>query len=101
MTLQVARFGLRTRNLPAAIEWYSKALGARVNIPDRNEVEVTCDNFPSKADCQEFMRSAEMAEAMQPPVFRGEFDPEELLRLRRSGASPSVMARIGLPASEE
>jgi hypothetical protein len=46
------------------------------------------------------MSSAEMAEAMQPPIFGREFDPEELLRLHRSGASPSLMARIGLPASE-
>ena len=173
-TLQLGHFGLRTRNLPAAIEWYAKALNAHVQFqnelaafmsfdeehhrfvlwddgetcekpedargvdhigfgcggpaelanqygrlkglgimptlcvnhhftsslyyrdPDGNEVEITCDNKPTKADCVAFMKTPEMASAMQPPLFGEEFDPEELLRLRNKGASKEDMARIGL-----
>lgn len=172
--LQIGHFGLRSRNLPAAIEWYSKALGAHVNFqnelaafmsfdeehhrfvlwddgntgdkpenargvdhigftcggpsqlaneysrlkalgitpvagvnhgftsslyyqdPDGNEVEISCDNYSTKAECRAFMSTAEMAQAMQPPMFGTQFDPEELLRLRRSGASEQELARIGL-----
>jgi catechol-2,3-dioxygenase len=172
--LQLGHFGLRTRNLPAAIEWYAKALNARVHFqnelaafmsfdeehhrfvlwddgatgekpedargvdhigfgcggpsdladqydrlknlgimptlcvnhhftssiyyrdPDGNEVEITCDNKPTKAGCVAFMKSSEMATAMQPPLFGEEFDPEELLKLRDGGASNEDMARIGL-----
>jgi hypothetical protein len=42
------------------------------------------------------MATAEMAAAMQPPLFGSEFDPEALLDLRHSGASELEMARIGL-----
>ena len=172
--LQLGHFGLRTRNLPAAIEWYAKALNARVHFqnelaafmsfddehhrfvlwddgetgekpedargvdhigfgcggpsdladqydrlknlgimptlcvnhhftssiyyrdPDGNEVEITCDNRPTKAGCIAFMQTPEMAKAMQPPLFGEEFDPEELLKLRDEGASNEDMARIGL-----
>jgi len=172
--LQLAHFGLRTVDLPRAIEWYGGALGARVNFrnehaafmsfdeehhrfvlwddgetgerpesargvdhvgfgcggpcdladqyerlkalgieptaavnhhftsslyyrdPDGNEVEFTCDNFPSKAGCEAYMASAEMAQVMQPPFFGAEFDPEELLRRRRAGATDADLARIGL-----
>jgi len=31
-TLQLGHFGLRTRNLPAAIEWYAKALNTHVQF---------------------------------------------------------------------
>lgn len=173
-TLQLGHFGLRTRNLPAAIEWYAKALNARVHFqndlaafmsfddehhrfvlwddgetgekpddargvdhigfgcggpaeladqydrlkklgimptlcvnhhftssiyyrdPDGNEVEITCDNKPTKADCIAFMKTPAMASAMQPPLFGKEFDPEEFLKLRDTGASNDDMARIGL-----
>lgn len=64
--------------------------------PDGNEVEITCENKPTKADCTSFMRSAEMASAMKPPLFGGEFDPEELTKLQDTGASNEEMARIGL-----
>jgi len=37
-----------------------------------------------------------MAEAMQPPFFGSEFDPEELLSLRKAGAPDQDLARIGL-----
>ena len=172
--LQLAHFGLRTRNLPVAVEWYAKVLGARVHFqndlaafmsfddehhrfvlwddgetgekpedargvdhigfscggpsdlagqyerlknldvipalcvnhhftsslyyrdPDGNEVEITCDNKPTKAECVAFMATAEMASAMQPPLFGVEFDPEELLRQRDKGASDEDLARLGL-----
>ena len=64
--------------------------------PDGNEVEISCDNFPSKEETKAFMQSAEMAEAMVPPAFGAEFDPEELLRLRKQGASREQLAKIGL-----
>lgn len=172
--LEISHFGLRTRDRPAAVEWYGKVLGARVMYenelmafmsfddehhrfviwddgetqakeaqaggvdhvgfgcggpqaladeyerlktlgvlptlcvnhhftsslyyrdPDGNEVEITCDNFPTKAACEAFMGSPDMAAAMQPPVFGVEFDPEELLARRRAGASEQDLARIGL-----
>lgn len=173
-TLQIAHFGLRSRNLPESIDWYQRAFEARVRFrnelaafmsfddehhrfviwddgetegkpanaggvdhigfscggpaqlaeqyerlkaigitpdmcvnhhftsslyyrdPDGNEVELTCDNFPSKAECTAFMATPEMAEAMQPPLFGSEFDPEELVRLHRSGAPERDLALIGL-----
>ena len=64
--------------------------------PDGNEVEISCDNFPSKSEANAFMRSPEMAEAMVPPAFGAEFDPEELLRQREQGASREQLYRIGL-----
>lgn len=177
VNLHLSHFGLRTRDLPASIEWYTKALGAKVNFrneltafmsfddehhrfvlwddgntgekpesargvdhigfgcdspsslaehyarlkkagilpkmcvnhhftsslyyhdPDGNEVELTCDNFPTKEQARNFMSTKEMAEAMQPPFFGSEFDPEELLRLHRCGASEQEMAHIGLARS--
>lgn len=172
--LQLGHFGLRTRNLSAAIEWYAKALNARVHFqnelaafmsfdeehhrfvlwddgetgekpedargvdhigfgcgspsdladqydrlknlgimptlcvnhhftssiyyrdPDGNEVEITCDNKTTKAGCIAFMKTPEMATAMQPPLFGEEFDPEEFLKLRNEGAPNDYLARIGL-----
>lgn len=176
-SLYLAHFGLRTVDLPRAVDWYARAFGARVNFrnghaafmsfddehhrfvlwddgetgerpenargvdhvgfgcggpsdladqyerlkelgikpaaavnhhftsslyyrdPDGNEVELTCDNFPTKEGCAEFMATSEMAEAMQPPFFGAEFDPEELLRRRREGSSDRELARIGLEAA--
>lgn len=65
--------------------------------PDGNEVELTCDNFPSKGECNAFMSTKGMADAMVPPMFGAEFDPENLVAMRDAGASEQVMARIGLP----
>ena len=42
------------------------------------------------------MRTPQMAQAMQPPFFGAEFDPEELVRLRKGGASDGDLAKIGL-----
>jgi catechol-2,3-dioxygenase len=64
--------------------------------PDGNEVEFSCDNFPTKEAANAFMKSEAMAEAMIPPSFGGEFDPEELLRLHREGAPTENLARIGI-----
>jgi catechol-2,3-dioxygenase len=173
-SLQIGHFGLRTRDLPAAVEWYGRAFDAQVRFqneiaafmsfddehhrfvlwddgetsdrpetargvdhigfscggpmeladeyerlkskgitptlsvnhhftsslyyldPDGNEVEITCDNMPTKADCAAFMATPEMAAAMQPPLFGAEFDPEELLRLRNQGGAVEQLATIGL-----
>ena len=172
--LEIGHFGLRTKNVEQAIEWYGKAFGARVRFrnefaafmsfdeehhrfviwddgetedkpaaaagvdhigfmcrdpramaehyerlkqlgitptmsvnhhftsslyyrdPDGNEVEISCDNLPTKEAANAFMESEAMAAAMVPPFFGGEFDPEELLRLHHSGAPAEDLARIGL-----
>jgi catechol-2,3-dioxygenase len=64
--------------------------------PDGNEVEISCDNLPTKEETTSFMKSEAMAEAMKPPFFGAEFDPEELLRLYRAKAPLKQLARIGL-----
>jgi catechol-2,3-dioxygenase len=66
--------------------------------PDGNEIELTVDNFSTKAECQAWMQSEAMAAAMKPPTFGDVFDAEELVALVRSGASPAEIARIGQPA---
>ena len=171
--LQLGHFGLRTRNLPAAIEWYAKALNARVHFrnelaafmsfdeehhrfvlwddgetgekpedargvdhigfgcggpseladqydrlknlgimptlcvnhhftssiyyrdPDGNEVELSVDNFPTKTECDEFIRSEKMNEIGYPP-FGCEFDAEELARLYHQGVPDAELAKIGI-----
>ncbi|HVM21978.1 MAG TPA: VOC family protein [Sphingomicrobium sp.] len=64
--------------------------------PDGNEVEISCDNFPTKQQANDFMRSEEMVRAMVPPAFGAEFDPEELLRMHKAGARTEELARIAL-----
>ena len=64
--------------------------------PDGNEVELTADNFPTKAECRAFMASDAMRLAMAPPSFGACFDPEDLARLRQAGASEAELARLGL-----
>ena len=64
--------------------------------PDGNEVEISCDNLPSKRATNAFMKSDAMTEAMVPPLFGAEFDPEELLRLHCEKAPTEQLARIGL-----
>jgi catechol-2,3-dioxygenase len=64
--------------------------------PDGNEVEITCDNFPTKAECASWLGSEEARLAMQPPLFGSAFDPEELIAMREAGAGEGEMARVGL-----
>jgi catechol-2,3-dioxygenase len=67
--------------------------------PDGNEVELSVDNFPTKQECSDFVRSSDMDEIGKPP-FGYTFDPEELVTMYRRGASQSQMSRIGLPVDE-
>jgi catechol 2,3-dioxygenase-like lactoylglutathione lyase family enzyme len=64
--------------------------------PDGNAVELSVDNFPTKLECDAFVRSEEMAEIGKPP-FGYSFDPDELARLYHQGVPAEVLARIGLP----
>ncbi|MBA3511371.1 VOC family protein [Sphingomonas sp.] len=173
-SLQIGHFGLRTKDVDRAVEWYGRAFGADVRFrnefaafmsfddehhrfviwddgetedrpaaaggvdhigfmcrdpgdlaehyerlknlgieptsavnhhftsslyyrdPDGNEVEISCDNLPTKQAAADFMKSDAMAEAMVPPFFGAEFNPDELVRLRRSNAPTEQLARIGL-----
>lgn len=65
--------------------------------PDGNEVELSVDNFPTKGECDAFVRSARMDEIGRPP-FGHTFDADELVRLYHEGAPTESLARIGLPA---
>lgn len=64
--------------------------------PDGNQVELSVDNFPTKEECDAFIRSEQMAEIGRPP-FGYTFDPDELASLYHQGAQAAVLARIGLP----
>jgi len=64
--------------------------------PDGNEVELSVDNFPTKKECDAFVRSEAMNEIGRPP-FGYAFDPEELSRLHREGVPLAALARIGMP----
>ena len=65
--------------------------------PDGNDVELSVDNFPTKTECDAFVRGEQMAEIGRPP-FGYAFDPDELVRLYHEGAPPETLARIGVPA---
>ncbi len=67
--------------------------------PDGNDVELSVDNFPTKTECDAFVRSEQMAEIGRPP-FGYVFDPDELVRLYHEGASAEELARIGVPAGD-
>ena len=67
--------------------------------PDGNEVELSVDNFPSKEECDAFIRSEQMEEIGRPP-FGYTFDPDELARLYHQGVPEAVLARIGLPDNQ-
>ena len=64
--------------------------------PDGNQVELSVDNFPTKEECDAFVRSEGMAEIGRPP-FGCVFDPDELARLYHQGVSEKQLARIGFP----
>ena len=63
---------------------------------DGNEVELSVDNFPTKEECDAFVRGELMDEIGRPP-FGYDFDPDELARLYHAGAPREELARIGLP----
>ncbi len=67
--------------------------------PDGNDVELSVDNFPTKTECEAFVRSDQMAEIGRPP-FGYAFDPDELARLYYEGASSETLGRIGIPAGK-
>ena len=62
--------------------------------PDGNELELSVDNFAGKEEGSAYLTSGKVAEILTPP-FGDVFDPEELLRLVRSGAPPEELARLG------
>lgn len=64
--------------------------------PDGNEVELSVDNFPTKEECDAFVRSEQMEEISRPP-FGYTFDPDELAKLYHEGASQEQLARTGIP----
>jgi catechol-2,3-dioxygenase len=64
--------------------------------PDGNEVELSVDNFPTKEECDAFVRGEQMAEIGRPP-FGYTFDPDELAKLYHEGASREQLTRIGVP----
>lgn len=63
--------------------------------PDGNEVEITCDNFPTKEECANWFGSDEAKAVITPPLFGREFDPEKLLEMRKDGRPLAQMARVG------
>jgi catechol-2,3-dioxygenase len=64
--------------------------------PDGNQIELTVDNFDTKEQCREWMQTDKMAAAMKPPNFGELFDPEDLVRRFRDGASHAEMSTIGI-----
>ena len=60
--------------------------------PDGNQVELSVDNFPTKEECDAFVRSEGMEEIGRPP-----FDPDELARMYHQGEPAEALARIGFP----
>lgn len=65
--------------------------------PEGNQIELSVDNFATKDECKAWMKSERMAQLMEPPNFGDVFDPEDLVRLVRGGATQSDLARIGQP----
>lgn len=65
------------------------------NDPEGNQIELSVDNFETKDECRAWMQTDDMAEAMKPPNFGDVFDPEELVRMVREGASRAELARLG------
>ena len=64
--------------------------------PDGNHVELSVDNFRTKAECNSFIRSGDMNEIGRPP-FGYTFDPDELAQLYRNGVADEQLAQIGIP----
>ena len=66
--------------------------------PEGNQVELSVDNFETKDECAAWMKTDKMRAAMEPPNFGDVFDAEVMVRLVRSGASKSELARMGQSA---
>ena len=64
--------------------------------PDGNAVELSVDNFPTKEECDAFVRSERMGEIGRPP-FGYTFDADELAKLYHQGVPPEELSRIGIP----
>lgn len=64
--------------------------------PDGNEVELSVDNFPTKQECDAFLRSQRMNQIGRPP-FGYVFDADELARQYHEGVPADALARIGMP----
>jgi catechol-2,3-dioxygenase len=64
--------------------------------PDGNEVELSVDNFPTKAECDAFITSEMMNEIGRPP-FGYTFDAEDLAKQFHDGVPPEKLAQIGIP----
>lgn len=65
--------------------------------PEGNQIELSVDNFATKDECRAWMKTERMAELMEPPNFGDVFDPQELVRLVRAGATQAELAKIGQP----
>ena len=65
------------------------------NDPEGNQIELSVDNFATKDECREWMKTDQMSRLMEPPNFGDLFDPDELLQMVRSGAPISEIARLG------
>jgi catechol-2,3-dioxygenase len=63
--------------------------------PDGNEVELSVDNFATKAECEAFVLSEQMNEIGMPP-FGHDFDPDELARQYHDGVPSDELALIGV-----
>lgn len=62
--------------------------------PEGNELELSVDNFATKAEGTAWVCGDAMAAILVPP-FGDPFDPEELVRLVREGASREELAKLG------
>jgi catechol-2,3-dioxygenase len=63
--------------------------------PEGNQIELSVDNFTTKDECRAWMKTDEMTRVMEPPNFGDVFDPEELVRMVRSGATRAELAQLG------
>ena len=63
--------------------------------PEGNQIELSVDNFATKDECRAWMQTESMSRLMVPPNFGDVFDPEEMVRMVRQGASQAELARIG------
>ena len=63
--------------------------------PEGNQIELSVDNFATKDECKAWMKTEQMTRLMEPPNFGDIFDPEEMVRMVRSGAGQAELAQLG------